>query len=126
MTETLTAPNVRFDEDTPILASGSWQLNAVLYTPGRWPVPQGLLRDAGIAVVLAISPVTTGHDPWFAEQKEQAPTTLGTPFQPVLGRPITVLEARTIALEILAQAEEERLRFAEAEARRGIDGEQQT
>jgi hypothetical protein len=36
---------------------------------------------------------------------------------------ITMVEARRIALEVLARAEQERRQFADEEARRGIDAQ---
>lgn len=124
-TKTLTVENVVFEEDGPIQASGDWQLSAAMTTLLGWGIPTKGIRDAGIAIALAISPVSCGSDPWFLDRKRRVPTSVEALFRPVLGRPITILEARKIALEILARAEQERLQFAEAEARRGIDWEQQ-
>lgn len=126
MNKTLTVENVFFEEDGPIQASGAWQLSTAMTAPLGWVIPtKGILRDAGMAIALAISPVSCGSDPWFLDRKRRVPTTVEALFRPVLGRPITIQEARKIALEILARAEQERLEFAEAEARRGIDWEQQ-
>jgi glutamate dehydrogenase/leucine dehydrogenase len=51
-----------------------------------------------------------------------APVPVAVP--PATERWISLLEARRIALEILAEAENERLRYAESDASRGLDSEQ--
>ena len=48
-----------------------------------------------------------------------------SPTQTAAGRPITRLEARQIALEILQRAEAERAAIAQAEAERGINWEEE-
>jgi len=122
--KTLTVENVVFEEDGPIQASGAWQLSIAMTAPLGRDITKGVLRNAGVAIALAISPVSCGIDPWFVDRRRQIATSVGSLFRPIVGRPITILEARRIALEVLARAEQDRVQFAEAEARRGIDWEQ--
>jgi hypothetical protein len=125
MVRTLTANNVRFDDDPPVAASGTWQYNAPVYGPLGWFNPQGVLRNAGVALVLAISPANYGTGPWFTDRRKESAGTLGSVSRSLVRRQITILEARRIALEVLARAEHQRVRFGEEEAHRGIDWEQQ-
>jgi hypothetical protein len=77
-----------------------------------------------MALVLAVSPSTSGLDLWFLDRRRQTSSVVGSILKPLIRRRvITLAEAREIALEVLAQAELERLSAAEEEAQRGIDWE---
>jgi hypothetical protein len=119
----LTAEDFRFEQDEAIPASGHWAFTPALEQRREWSLARSLLHHAGLAAMLAVSPMTFGADPWFVDRRRQATLTLEATFEAIAGRPISILEARQIALAILSRAEEERSRFAEEEARRGIDWE---
>ena len=123
MNSVLTAREFGYEQDELVPASGYWEFTPALEPRRDWSLARSLLHHAGLAAMLAISPMTFGADPWFADRRRQAALTLGATFDAIAGRPISILEARQIALQILARAEQERTRFAEAEARRGIDWE---
>ena len=76
-------------------------------------------RTAGVALALVASPSTTGLDLWVLD-KRRTSAVFGL-YPSRVYRNISVAEARKIALEILNQAELERLAVAEEESRRGID-----
>jgi hypothetical protein len=123
MNSVLTAEAFRFEQDELVPASGPWDFTPAVEQRREWSFARSLFQHAGLAAMLAVSPMTFGADPWFADRRRQAALTLGATFDAIAGRPISILEARQIALQILARAEQERSRFAEAEARRGIDWE---
>lgn len=82
-----------------------------------------MAKVAGLAVSLAVSPVTAITDPWLAERRRRDAVVTVSIYQEVLGRFISRPEALRIACQILEQAEQERLVFAEYEAARGIQWE---
>ncbi len=120
MTDTVTAENIDVAGEGFLAASGDWEFTPDLPPPAprRW----SRLRFAAIPLVLAASSTTFGSDPWAP--REEAPTTLASPFDPIETRRISLAEARRIALKTLEEAEAERLRVADEEAARGIDWEQ--
>lgn len=79
-----------------------------------------MAKVAGLAVSLAISPVTAILDPWFLERKRRDAVVTVSIYQEVFGRFISRSEALRIARQILEQAEQERLAVAELEAARGV------
>ena len=123
MNSALTAKAFQYEQDEWVPASGHWDFTPALERRREWPLARRLLHHAGLAAMLAVSPMTFGVDPWFPDRRRQASLTLEATFEAIAGRPISLLEARRIALQILARAEQERSRFADEEARRGIDWE---
>ncbi len=123
MSNVLTAEEFRYEQDELIPASGHWDFAPALEQRREWSLARSLLHHAGLAAMLAVSPMTFGADPWFNDRRRQAAQSLEATFEAIAGRPISILEARQIALEILSRAEQERSRFAEEEAQRGIDWE---
>ncbi|MDP3964632.1 MAG: hypothetical protein Q8Q20_03185 [bacterium] len=79
-----------------------------------------MAKVAGLAISLAVSPVTAIPDPWLLERKRRDAVVTVSIYQEVIGRFISRLEALRIARQILKQAERERLVIAEFEAVRGI------
>jgi len=77
-----------------------------------------------MAVLLAVSSMSSGPDPWFEGRRQLSRLTSSSTFQTSSRRRITPLEARRLALEILHRAEAGRAAAAEAEARQGIDWEE--
>lgn len=122
MNDTVTAESIEFIADHQVPASGTWEISGQGPKRNEW-TPTGFLRQIGLSAILAASPVTTGVDPWFVDRRQQLPITLNVSFDAVLGRPISVIEARNLALQILMHAEERRSLFAEEEARQGFDWE---
>ena len=105
-------------------ATGFWRESHVHYPQQTFD----LLRSAKIAVLtisLAISPVTSILDPWLLERRRRDAVVTMSIYQEVLGRFISRSEALAIARQILEEAEVERLAFAEFEAVRGIQWEDQ-
>jgi len=78
------------------------------------------LQAAGIAFVLALSPLTSVADPWFAERKREATASFAVLVHPYPRRRITLADARKLALQILAAAEAERRSIVEDEALRAF------
>lgn len=98
-------------------ASGPWEPSPHQPSVGRpahvtWPT------YAGMAVILAVSSLTTGVDLWLDERRRQATSVQRSWFVPFKRQYVSMAEARRIALEILAQADAERLLTAAEEARR--------
>ncbi len=88
-------------------------------------VSRALSQWAGLAaVLLAVSSMSSGPDPWSETPRQRSQLTMTAPFQTRRRRRITPLEARRLALEILHRAEAGRAAAAEAEARQGINWEE--
>jgi hypothetical protein len=75
---------------------------------------------AGIAITILAPPVTSGIALWRLDQEYRSPS-IREIYKSV--RRVSMFEARRIALRALREAEDERLAFAEAEARRFSDGD---
>lgn len=124
MNSTYTIDHSQKNQIPEILATGFWR-----ETHTQWPgkffnLPQ-IAKVAGLAISLAVSPVTAISDPWLAERRRRDAVVTMSIYQETLGRFISRAEALRIAREILDQAERERLIFAEYEAARGIQWENQ-
>ncbi len=76
-------------------------------------------RAAGLAATIFAPSVTSGVALWRLDQESHIPSVREI-FRSV--KRISMFEARRIALRALRQAEDERLVFAEAEARRFSEG----
>jgi hypothetical protein len=79
-----------------------------------------IAKAAGVALSLAVSPLTAMPDPWLLERRRRDAVVTVSIYQEVIGRVISRSEALQMARQILEQAERERLAFAEFEAARGI------
>lgn len=85
-----------------------------------------VVRAAGAALVLITSSSSAGLDLWLTDRRLQTSSVLAPPpdrmfalsAESVYPRRISLAEAGEIALRILVQAEQERLRIADEEARR--------
>ena len=86
----------------------------------------GQLARAGVIVAIAASPSTAIPDFWFFEKRRCDTSTVAVIFEGVIGRRISRAEALRIAQKILEQAERKRIEFAEWEARRGIQWEEES
>ena len=106
--------NWAFDDDSHGIGTG----------PKFAPVGRTVPQLARLALLLAISSVSSGPDPWSGTQQQRCQLTMSSTFQTSTRRRITPLEARSLALEILHRAEAGRAASAEAEAKRGIDWEE--
>lgn len=121
MSDTLTARNVEYEVEEMIPVSGSWN-----FTPPSVPhavafIGQGALRNAGVALWLAVSPMTAVVDPWLVERQRRASASAAIVVDGVRRRRITLTEALKLADEIMRRAEEGRIRAAEDEANRQFD-----
>ena len=94
MNTVLTAEAFRFEQDELVPASGPWDFTPAVEQRREWSFARSLLQHAGLAATLAISPMTFGADPWFADRRRQAALTLGATFDAIAGRPISILEFR--------------------------------
>jgi hypothetical protein len=106
--------------------SANWALDngtQMIVDPGMGSPGWTLTQLARVALLLAVSCMTAGPDPWFRAERQRARLTVSTAFQTRGRRRITALEARRLALDILHRAEAGRAAAAEAEAKRGIDWE---
>lgn len=79
-----------------------------------------MAKVAGLALTLAVSPVTSGPDPWLIEKRRRDTALTQLVYREVVGRFISRSEALAIVREILAHAEKERLAIAMSEAAIGI------
>jgi len=75
---------------------------------------------AGISIILAVSPMTAISDPWLQERDQRDAAITISVYRDIIGRPISLSEAKRIARNILVDAERERLQIAENEASKGI------
>lgn len=94
-----------------------------LFDPRVGPA-SSLVHFARLALLLAVSSMSSAPDPWFLTQQQPSVLTISSTFQTSSRRRIDPLEARRLALEILRRAEAGRAAAAEAEAKRGIDWEE--
>jgi hypothetical protein len=111
--------NVQFPEAP---ATGIWRESHPQWHARLFDLSQ-IAKVAGIAISLAVSPVTAISDPWLAERRRRDAVVTMSIYQEVLGRFISRAEALRIAREILDRAERERLDIAEYEAARGVQWE---
>jgi hypothetical protein len=79
------------------------------------------LRASSLALIMAFSPVTTGLDPWWNDRRSHENLSQGFVFRPIVRQRVSLLAARKLALEILYQAERERLNAAEEDAWRSAE-----
>ena len=79
-----------------------------------------MVKIAGFALALAVSPITAIPDPWLLEKRRRDAAITISIYQEVIGRFISRNEALRISRQILEQAEQERLETANFEAARGI------
>lgn len=84
----------------------------------------GYIAKTGIILAVAVSPATATPDIWFSEKRRRDTSTVAVFFEGVIARRISFAEARRIAQKILEQAERKRIEFAEWEASRGIQWEE--
>jgi hypothetical protein len=120
----LTARNIGFPVDDMVPGSGKWRAGAFTARESRRSDSHGVLRDSAIALILAVSPLSFGVDPWLMERRRSLCTTLSVALQPGIGRRVSIVEARQVALRILRAAEQERSRLAQEEANRGVQWEE--
>ena len=107
--------------------SANWSFDNGTHTPFDPRVSaagRSLGHFARLALLLAVSSMSSAPDPWFLTQQQRSQLTMSSTFQTSSRRRITPLEARRMALEILYRAEAGRAAAAEAEAKRGIDWEE--
>jgi len=81
-------------------------------------------KVAGLALFLAVSPITAMPDLWLMERNRRDAVVTMSIYQEVIGRFISRSEALRVARQILVSAEQERLQLAEWEAKRGIQWEE--
>lgn len=108
--------------------SGNWAFDngthGLATAAPLFAVTQGAPQLARFTLLLAISSMSSGFDPWFVSQQQPSPLTTTRPFEVSSRRRISPVEARNMALEILRRAEAERLAVAQAEAEREIGWEE--
>jgi len=106
-----------------VAATGSWGESYGRRPESVRPTPR-LAQIAGVVLSLMASPATAVADVWFIQRRRHdAATTAWAFFEEAIGRPITRVQALSIARQILEQAERERIEMAEFEAARGIQWE---
>lgn len=114
-----TASNTFNVEQVP--SSGNWT-----YIPVSQPTLRGgrgmnAFRASSLGLFMAFSPVATGLDPWWDDRRNQVNLSQGVVFRPIVRQRISLLAARKLALDILYQAEKDRISAAEEEARRFVE-----
>jgi hypothetical protein len=119
-----TTESIKIPQDVAIFSTGDW-------TEDKETVENismgllGLALASGGKFCIRASSASSGIDPWFEYLLSITPLTSSylTPIIP--RRIINIKEARLLALQILQEAEEERRRFADYEAQRGIHWEEE-
>jgi hypothetical protein len=110
------------DEFVP--ATGDWTWETTRIPVSRERVQRmGSLRSTGVAIALALSPITAAIDPWVADRRRLETLSVSS-FSPIFGRRISLVDARRLALRILQEMEDGRLAAAEEEAERVFDLEE--
>lgn len=122
MNSASTALNIDVDFIGPIPSSGAWQLDAPAENQLR-SFANAPTWARAFPLVFTISTVTWGSDPSFVDARHLYGTTIESYREQISSRSVSLAEARAIALEIMRSAEFERSRFAEEEARRGVNWE---
>ena len=116
------------DMDRDLLSgSANWKFEegAVLAPAVKTVAPPRRIQSfAGVALLLAASSLSSCPDPWAHARQQRAQLTVSDIFRPHKRRWISARDARNMALEILYRAEEERAKYAQEEAERGIDWEE--
>ena len=120
MNNLLTNRGIGLLQEDVVPASGRWSVSTDIDQRAHWSIPASL-HKAGLGIVLAISTVTCGTDPWFVDRRRIVPFTRSALFEAVRGRRVNMQEARKIAIRIILHAEETRRRYAEEESQLGID-----
>ncbi len=121
MTETHTS-KVTFAAQEPSLpGSGNWEEDFAFSRMSKVP-SRGVTRPVILALALMASTAAIAVDPVPVGYEVPTSPVLSAPFNRApSARRISLKEARRIALEIMEEAEQERLRTAEEEAAVGID-----
>ena len=120
MTNTHTAELLVCPEAAAFPGSGNWAEDFERALPVKVEATDAA-RSLAVAFILAGSlslPAALDSASW--ERSRQTSSVFGLSSE-MQRRSISLVEARAIAIEILRQAEDERLRAAEEEARGGID-----
>lgn len=105
--------------ETDVSSSGAWSESFVKRPETPWLV--GLMLAGGMCLAVAAPPATPVQDHWFFEGRRRNASTVMLVSERVFGRPITMQRAREIALQLMHEIEQERLRVAEIQATRVID-----
>ena len=101
--------------------SGNWNYVASYQQFMKGGRGMNVLRASGLSIIIALSPIATGSDPWWNDRKNYVNHSIGAVFNPIVRRRISLLEARKLALNILYQAEIGRINAAEYEARGSME-----
>lgn len=109
-----------------VAATGEWAFDGAFGPRLTVEPTRTMWHLAGLAVILAVSSLTSVSDPWFEGAQQRAQSSVGNGFDAVRPRRISIAQARRVALDALRRAEQERLRMAQEEAERGIDWEGET
>lgn len=105
------------------VSTGDWSEN--LEGPIRFHTGMlSLVRAIGRGVNISMPSTSSGIDPWFDDRRHQTSLAYISIVSTTFRRRISIKEAREIALQILRQAEEERLQIADYEAQRGMAWEE--
>ena len=121
VTDASSSKGVELLETDQAPGSGQWSFDfeqprqiGYKHVRAAW-LPTGLLA-------LGVSAFSSGVDPWFGHEQVQRPAwSRSLASAPGLRRSISVREARRLSLEILSQAQAERLQLADEEAHKGLD-----
>lgn len=123
MTDTSVSGYVASDGQEVVAATGEWAFDWAVAPSLTLKPTRTMWHLAGLAVLLAVSSLTSIPDPWLEGAQQRAQSSVGNVFDAVRPRRISIAQARRIALDALRRAEQERLRVAQREAERGIDWE---
>jgi len=110
-----------------LAGSGNWAFDNgthTLFDPRVSRASRSLAQFARLALLLALSSMSSAPDAWFLTQQQRSTSTMSSTFRTSSRRRVTLREARRLALEVLYRAEAERAVAAQAEAERGIDWEE--
>jgi len=111
------------DRET-LSGSANWAFDNGVHTvfdPRTGSTNRTLFQFARVALLLAVTSMTAGPDPWSESRQQRSQLTMSTTFQTSRRRRVTLREALRLADEIMRRAEEGRMRVAEEEASRQFD-----
>ena len=121
MTDAFSSKGVELLETDQVPGSGKWSFDFEQSRQIEYKHCRPGWLSTSLALALGISAFTSGVDPWGESEHFQQPALSQTSESGTrLRRLISISEARRLSLEILAQAEAERLQLADEEARKGL------
>ena len=124
MSNDTTTTGLLVGTEAPDVSASGWWSESYVRRP-EMPSKLGKLGQiAGVALAIAVSPVTAIPDIWSLQGRGYDVSTAVWGIEVAVGRQISRAEALRITRQVLERAERERMELAEWEAKRGIQWEE--